>query len=389
MAAGEPISPDSSTATPSSAVKGERTEAASRTQDHTDAPFSPRSTGQFGHFQVLEMIGHGGMGIVYKARDPQLNRDVAIKQLLAGAAAHPHYRERFATEATAIAALDHPNIIPIYDFELNAGEPYFVMKYLEGGSLSQHRARYIGNARAVATLMAKVARAVQHGHGRRILHRDLKPSNILLDEHGEPLVSDFGLAKLLDAGDDMTYTGAVLGTPAYMAPEQRTGTNRQLGFACDIWSLGITIRELVTGCRGSDTDVASDPTPANADGVSSKPSRASSTPDWRRSLANACNLGQKIAMPRPEPWPTIWRNGCRASFGHRRPKPGSRAAGADFCWPALAACWHWPAARFGGRRAGPSQEEKRTASDGNWRRAEPICCVPMAARAGSRFSSPI
>jgi hypothetical protein len=204
------------------------------------------------------------MGVVFRARDPQLDRVVAIKQLIAGAAAHPEHRERFLTEARAIAQLDHRHIVPIYDFDLNAGQPFFVMKYLEGGSLSQKRAELAGDTRAVVTAMAKVTRAVQHAHEHKILHRDLKPSNILLDEQGEPMVGDFGLAKLLYAGDDLTYTGVVLGTPTYMSPEQRAGRVRDLGFGCDIWALGITLRELVTGARGNDSGAKLEVTPANS-----------------------------------------------------------------------------------------------------------------------------
>jgi len=263
MPPGERIPGDLSTHTRFSADSGSLTEGASSTQDRAHAPFPDSIPIQFGHFEILELIGHGGMGIVYKARDPQLDRLVAIKQLIAGAAAHPEHRERFLTEARAIAQLDHRHIVPIYDFNLNAGQPYFVMKYLDGGSLSQKRAELAGNTRAVVAVIAKVARAVHHAHEHGILHRDLKPSNILLDEQGEPLVGDFGLAKLLYAGDDLTYTGVVLGTPTYMPPEQRAGRVRDLSFGCDIWALGITLRELVTGARPNESGAKLDVTPAN------------------------------------------------------------------------------------------------------------------------------
>ncbi|MFL5342298.1 MAG: serine/threonine-protein kinase [Gemmataceae bacterium] len=292
MAAGEPTSPEPSTSTAASDLPGDRTEAASRTRDHV-APPTPARPASFGPFQVLDQIGHGGMGIVYRARDPQLNRDVAVKQLSLGFTPHPMQLDRFATEARAVAALDHPNIVPILEFNLNAGQPYFVMKYLSGGSLAAKRAELAGDGRAVAALMAKVARAVQHAHDRRVLHRDLKPANILLDEHGEPLVGDFGLAKVLDDDSDLTYTGQVLGTPAYMAPEQRAGRTRDVGFPCDIWALGITIRELVTGQRAADSEGGADRTPRSTN----TPAPAAGRFTLERGLQTIVN---RCLQPRPE-----------------------------------------------------------------------------------------
>lgn len=204
---------------------------------------------KFGSYEILEDIGYGGMGVVYKARELPLGRIVALKHLFGAAAAHPAHRDRFLTEAKAAAALEHPNIVPIYHFGVEQGQPYFTMKYLPCGTLSEHRDRFRGKARDVVALMIKVARAVQHAHKNKVLHRDLKPSNVFLDENDEPMVGDFGVAKLLDGGEPMTQTGAILGTLPYMAPEQKAGRIRDLSFATDVYSLGVTIFELIVGKR--------------------------------------------------------------------------------------------------------------------------------------------
>jgi serine/threonine protein kinase len=205
---------------------------------------------RFGPYDQLEVIRHGGMGIVYKARDTRLNRIVALKTMRADRLGpSPEMVERFRREAQAIAHLSHLHIIPIHDFGEQDGQHYFAMAFAVGGSLGQHLERYHADVRAAAGLLEKIARAVQYAHDKGILHRDLKPANVLLDEHGEPLVSDFGLAKFVHADSELTQTGAVMGTPSYMAPEQAGGQSDQVGPATDIWALGVMLYELLTGQR--------------------------------------------------------------------------------------------------------------------------------------------
>ncbi len=181
-----------------------------------------RSPRFLGEYELLEEIARGGMGVVYLARQDNLNRLVALKLIRSGSLAGADDLRRFRQEAEAIAELDHPHIIPIYEIGQDDDQPYFSKKQIEGGNLTQHIPRLKDDPAAVAALMAKVARAVHYGHQRTILHRDIKPSNILLDEHDEPYVTDFGLAKRIgpDSGTAATVTGAVMGTPAYMPPEQ-------------------------------------------------------------------------------------------------------------------------------------------------------------------------
>jgi serine/threonine-protein kinase len=200
-------------------------------------------------YEVLAAVGQGGAGIVYRARDCALGREVALKMLRGGVLAGPTGRRRFHAEAQALARLDHPHVAPIYAAGEHQGKPYFTMKYLPGGSLARHLARFGADPRAAAALVEKVARAVHYLHGKNILHRDLKPLNILLDEHDEPCVSDFGLAKFLDADMGLTRTGAVMGTLPYMAPEQAEGRPEAVGPATDVWALGVILYELLTGRR--------------------------------------------------------------------------------------------------------------------------------------------
>lgn len=202
----------------------------------------------FDRYEPLGPPIGGGMGLVFKVRDTVLGRIVALKTMKSALLAQPPEVERFLREARAVAQLEHPNIIKLHEYGEHRGEPYFTMEYLEGGSLTSRLAEYTKkDPCALAALMEKVARAVGFAHSKDVIHRDLKPGNILLDQAGEPRVSDFGLAKFLKEGDDITRADQVLGTWYYMSPEQTTGNRDTLSPASDVWSLGVIFYELLTG----------------------------------------------------------------------------------------------------------------------------------------------
>ncbi len=201
----------------------------------------------FGDYEIQGELGGGSMGIVYQARQISLNRYVALKMLKLGALAGDEALRRFENEAKVVARLDHPHIVPIYEVGNQDGNRYFSMKLVPGSSLDRRLSAYANDPAAAAKLMVTIAEAVHHAHQRGILHRDLKPSNILLDERGRPHVSDFGLAKRLESDDGLTVSGAVLGTPAYMAPEQAAGTMRLATTLSDVYGLGAVLYALLTG----------------------------------------------------------------------------------------------------------------------------------------------
>jgi tetratricopeptide (TPR) repeat protein/predicted Ser/Thr protein kinase len=203
----------------------------------------PRISG----YDVEGLLGRGGMGVVYKARQLRLNRFVALKMLITGAYAGPQERARFQREAEAVASLHHANIVSVYDVGEHDGWPYFTMELVEGGSLSQALAGTPKPARVAASLLVTLAEAMQAAHQGGIVHRDLTPANILLTGDGTPKIADFGLARHFDGRSAVTSSGARMGTPSYMAPEQVTGKPGTLGPAADIYSLGAVLYEMLTG----------------------------------------------------------------------------------------------------------------------------------------------
>ncbi|MFM8578384.1 MAG: serine/threonine-protein kinase [Planctomycetaceae bacterium] len=202
---------------------------------------------RFGDYDLLEELGRGGMGIVYRAVQRSLGRAVALKMLIRGAVATSADLARFRSEVEAAARLDHPGIVPILEVGEEEGHPYFTMRLVEGTTLARRLAEGPLSARESAATLAKVADAVHAAHKGGILHRDLKPSNILIEAGGEPHVSDFGLAKRLQSDDSVTHTGAILGTPCYMSPEQAAGSRGEIGPSSDVWSLGAILYQTLTG----------------------------------------------------------------------------------------------------------------------------------------------
>jgi serine/threonine protein kinase/WD40 repeat protein len=198
-------------------------------------------------FEILGELGRGGMGVVYKARQRGLNRLVALKMILAGSHADAPDLARFRREAEAVARLRHPNIVQIHVVGEHDGLPFLALEFIEGGSLAEQIDRVPWSAARAADLVATLARAIHVAHQQDIVHRDLKPANILLTAHGTPKVADFGLAKCLDTNTGKTQTGAVMGTPSYMAPEQAEGRIHEVGLAADIYALGAILYELLTG----------------------------------------------------------------------------------------------------------------------------------------------
>ena len=203
--------------------------------------------GELGDYELLEEVGRGGQGVVFRARQKSLNRTVALKVISLGQWASEAHLKRFRREAEAAASLDHPGIVPIHEVGERDGSCYFSMKFIEGGQLDEVVRRSPMSIRQAAELIAKVGRTVHYAHEHGILHRDIKPGNILLDKNGEPHLTDFGLARLLDAQSSVTRTIDVLGTPSYMAPEQAAGETTKLSKATDVYGLGAVLYQLLTG----------------------------------------------------------------------------------------------------------------------------------------------
>jgi TolB-like protein/Tfp pilus assembly protein PilF/predicted Ser/Thr protein kinase len=217
-------------------------------ESHTKkAPRPAKTLADFGDYELLEEIGRGGQGVVYRARQKSLNRTVALKVIGLGHWATKAHLKRFRLEAEAAASLEHPGIVPIHEVGERDGSCYFSMKFIDGGQLDAVAKREPMPVRRAAELIAKVARTVHYAHEHHILHRDIKPGNILLDQKGEPHLTDFGLARLVETESTVTRTMEVLGTPSYMAPEQAAGNNAQLTSATDVYGLGAVFYQLLTG----------------------------------------------------------------------------------------------------------------------------------------------
>ena len=221
--------------------------------DENAAPKNKKSAraaellGELGDYELLEEIGRGGQGVVFRARQKSLNRIIALKVIRLGQWASKVHLKRFRLEAEAAARLEHPGIVPIHEVGERDGSCYFSMKFIEGGQLDEVVRRTPMSIRQAADLIAKVARTVHYAHGHGILHRDIKPGNILLDAKGEPHLTDFGLARLVESESSVTQTLDVLGTPSYMAPEQAVGNNAAVSSATDVYGLGAVLYQLLTG----------------------------------------------------------------------------------------------------------------------------------------------
>ena len=203
--------------------------------------------GELGDYELLEEVGRGGQGVVFRARQKSLNRTVALKVISLGQWASKAHLKRFRLEAEAAARLEHPGIVPIHEVGERDGSCYFSMKFIEGGQLDEVARREPMPIRRAVELIAKVARTVHYAHEHGILHRDIKPGNILLDAKGEPHLTDFGLARLVESESSVTQTLDVLGTPSYMAPEQAVGNNAAISKITDVYGLGAVLYQLVTG----------------------------------------------------------------------------------------------------------------------------------------------
>jgi eukaryotic-like serine/threonine-protein kinase len=318
-------------------------------------------------YEVLGELGRGGMGVVYKARQVRLGRVVALKVLLAGAHAGAQDLARFRAEAEAVARLQHPNIVQVYEVGEEGGRPYLALEYVDGGSLADRLRGTPLPAREAAQMAEALARAVHAAHDKGVVHRDLKPANVLLTADGTPKVVDFGLAKRLDGVTLHTQTGAVLGTPDFMAPEQVEG--RAVGPAADIDALGALLYQMLTGRPPFAAETALDTLLRVRLEEPVPPSRL--LPKVPRDLETICRSACRRRRPSATPARPTWPTTCGAT-GRGGPSGRGRSArwgaagagaGATRRWPA---CWRrWPWCCCWGRqwrrcsRSGPIRRRRR------------------------------
>src|SRR5213596_1306779 len=247
VAAGDSSAVASAKADDCGSVENTETSEANAALHIKKAPRPAKTLADFGDYELLEEIGRGGQGVVYRAHQKSLNRTVALKVIGLGHWATQAHLKRFRLEAEAAASLEHPGIVPIHEVGERDGSCYFSMKFIEGGQLDEVVRREPMPIRRAVELIGKVARTVHYAHEHGILHRDIKPGNILLDAKGEPHLTDFGLARLLETESSVTHTLDVLGTPSYMAPEQAMGNNAAVSRVTDVYGIGAVLYQLLTG----------------------------------------------------------------------------------------------------------------------------------------------
>src|SRR5437867_4775034 len=247
VAAGDSSAVASAKADDCGSVENTETSEANAALHIKKAPRPAKTLAEFGDYELLEEIGRGGQGVVYRAHQKSLNRTVALKLIGLGHWATEAHLKRFRREAEAAASLEHPGIVPIHEVGEREGTCYFSMGFIEGDQLDEVVRREPMPVRRAAELIAKVARTVHYAHEHNILHRDIKPGNILLDQKGEPHLTDFGLARLVETESTITRTMEVLGTPSYMAPEQAVGNNDAVSSVTDVYGLGAVLYQLLTG----------------------------------------------------------------------------------------------------------------------------------------------
>ena len=246
-ASSSPINRDDDAADGKKGLKGTDYDSETLPLHGAENPARASDETHFSDYVLVDEVGRGGMGVVYRARQKSLGRTVALKMILAGELATAEEVARFKKEALAAAHLAHPGIVPIYEVGDENGQHFFTMAFIEGESLADRVAAGPLEPRWAAALFVKVAAALQYGHDHDVVHRDLKPANILLDQNDEPMVSDFGLAKMVGSGASLTGTGQVIGTPGFMPPEQAGGRSRDITPITDVYSLGATLYCGLTG----------------------------------------------------------------------------------------------------------------------------------------------